>query len=204
MHEKTNSKDRSQFKKGERPLKKLDKFAVKKDIIQSKNRVSVHGSKTVFENMKKKIPWILGNKLRKPKLYFPKIRRKKNYSMIFPPKNLGLIIIYFFLFLLQAGIVYLLYNFYDENLVALGAYSTGEALWIYPDVNHSFIIEAIVASILMFCTSMGFFLFYHASKHIYNRSLARRLLILGAFLTLISFILLQYMITMKVQPEIFR
>ncbi|GAH44950.1 unnamed protein product, partial [marine sediment metagenome] len=73
----------------------------------------------------------------------------------------------------------------------------------YPNINESFIIEGIVASIFIFLCSIGFILLYQASKHVYNRDIAIRYLVLGIILILAAFGTLQAMITIKLGEKLF-
>jgi hypothetical protein len=105
--------------------------------------------------------------------------------------------IYAILFILQTGVVYLIYN----EPPALGADSSGNAIFIYPSIHESFIIEGIVASVLIFLCSLGYILLYHASKYVYNRKMALRILVLGIILILTTFVALQVMISTKAGVE---
>ncbi|MFX0069817.1 MAG: hypothetical protein ACFFAO_01890 [Candidatus Hermodarchaeota archaeon] len=161
-------------------------------IEKAKEKLDISGSKTIGERIKEKTPWIFGNRLRKPKITYPKIAGRR-IVLPTPSKTLGLVAIYAILFVLQVGIVYLLYR---EN-PALGADSAGDPIFLYPSIQESFIIEGIVASILIFVASIGFLLLYQASKHSYNRNLALRILVIGVIMILSAFISLQYMISVK-------
>jgi divalent metal cation (Fe/Co/Zn/Cd) transporter len=76
-------------------------------------------------------------------------------------------------------------------------------MFLYPDINESFIIEGIVASIFIFMCSIGFILLYQASKFVYNKSVAVRYLAVGILLIFASFITLQAMITIKLGQKLF-
>lgn len=167
----------------------------------TKKNLSISGSLTTVEKLKNRTRWIFGNKLRKPKINFPKINRRK-MSMPMPPKAIGLITVWIILFVLQTGVVYLVYMDYSVNLPAVGADLQGDPTFIYPDIYNAFIIESIVASILIFICSMGFIFLYQASKFIYNRKMALRLLVMGVILIMISFVALQYMISQKLPKPI--
>jgi hypothetical protein len=92
------------------------------------------------------------------------------------------------------GVVYFIYR----EPPPIGADEQGQPLFIWPrDLNESFIIEGIVASIFMFLASSGFLLLYQASKYIYNRKIALRILVIGAILIVISFVVLQFMLAIK-------
>ncbi|MHA1688983.1 MAG: hypothetical protein ACTSUN_06550 [Promethearchaeota archaeon] len=167
----------------------------KKKIIKGKSqeKATVSGSETILEMVKKKTPWILGKKIRKPKIIFPDFSKVKKVDIPIPVKTLSVILIYAALFVLQTGIIYLIYR----DPPALGATAQGEPQFLYRDLHESFIIEGIVASTLIFLCSLGYILLYHASKYVYNKAIAQRILILGIILILTTFVALQYMIGVK-------
>jgi len=159
----------------------------------------VLGSETVFEKIRGKTPWVFGNTFRKPKILFPKLKITR-MGIPLPGKSLAVIGVYIILFLLQTGIVYLVFR----EVPALGTNpSDGTPMFLYPDINESFIIEGIVASIFIFMCSIGFILLYQASKFVYNKSVAVRYLAVGILLILASFITLQAMITIKLGQKLF-
>ncbi|MFO8020312.1 MAG: hypothetical protein R6U96_16935 [Promethearchaeia archaeon] len=150
------------------------------------------GSETIGEKLKEKTPWIFGKALRKPKIKFPKLKTRR-ISIPMPSKTLALIVIYTILFILQTGVVYLVY----KDVPALGADRSGDAIFLYTSTSDAFIIESIVASILLFLNSTGFILLYQASKHLYDRKIALRILVIGFLFIIVTFVLLQYMIGVK-------
>lgn len=150
------------------------------------------GSETVMEKIKRKTPWVLGNTLRKPKVNFPKLRHPK-LSLPMPSRSLSIIVVFIILFVLQTGIAYLLVR----EPPALGATQTGDPIFILKDINEAFIIESIVASILILLCSTGFVFLYQASKYVYNRKMAISILIIGLLTIIITFIALQYIIAVK-------
>ena len=159
----------------------------------------VIGSETVFEKIKDKTPWVFGKTLRKPKLLFPDIKRPR-MDMPLPGKSLAAIVVYIVLFLLQTGIVYLIIR----EPPALGSNpQTGDPMFLYPNINESFIIEGIVASIFIFLCSLGFIFLYQASQYVYNKNTAIRYLIVGIILIVIAFATLQAMITIKLGDTLF-
>jgi hypothetical protein len=160
-------------------------------IKKSTEKLDISGSETFTEKFKAKIPWIFGKKLRKPKITVPRITRR--VVLPTPSKALGIALIYALLFILQTGVVYLIYR----EPPALGADSSGDPIFIYPGINDSFIVEGIVASILLFVSSTGFLMLYQASKHSYNRTIALRIMVIGIIMILIAYIFLQYMIAVK-------
>jgi hypothetical protein len=159
----------------------------------------VIGSETVFEKIKGKTPWLFGKSLRKPKILFPRLKTSK-MDIPLPGKSIAVIGVYIILFLLQTGIVYLIFR----ETPALGSDpSTNEPIFLYPDLNESFIIEAIVASIFIFLCSIGFIMLYQASKYVYNKNVAIRYLVIGIILILIAFGTLQAMVTIKLGEKLF-
>ena len=170
------------------PVKSSPKIRTKPDA----KTISKSGSETVKEKIAQKIPWLFGDSLRKPKLRFPAVRMK-SVNLPTPSRNLALIAIYAFLFVLQLGVIYIIYR----EPISLGAKSDGSAMWIYPSLHDSFIIEAIAASILIFLCSAGFMTLYQSLKYSYDKTFAWRLLLLGAVLVLIGFVALQYMLGVK-------
>jgi hypothetical protein len=163
------------------------------------NKEDISGSETVLELIRGKTPWIFGKSLRKPKIVFPKLKLPK-MDMPMPGRSISVIIIYAILFLLQLGIIYLIYT----KPPALGGDpNTGEPMFLYPSIHDSFIIEGIVASILIFLCSTGFVLLYQASKYVYNKSIAVRILVIGIIFVLVTFAALQAMITIKLGESLF-
>lgn len=152
----------------------------------------VIGSETILEKFKKKTPWILGNALRKPKINFPKFRFPR-LSLPMPSRALGSIVVFAVLFVLQTGIAYLLVR----EPPALGATLQGDPIFIFNSINEAFIIESIVASIMILLSSAGFILLYQASKYVYNRKMAASILTIGVLTIIITFIALQYIIAVK-------
>ena len=171
-------------------MSKFEKRREKKDIS---------GSETIAEKIRKRTPWIFGKKLRRPKIVFPRLRRR-GITVPTPSKSLGIFVIYIMLFVLQTGIVYLIYR----EPPALGADSKGDPIFLYSSVHDSFIIEGIVASILIFISSTGFILLYQASKHSFNRTMALRILVMGIIMIFVTFLALQYMIAVKLGNDPFK
>ena len=165
----------------ERPTKKEE--YKKEEVI---------GSETILEKFKSKTPWILGRALRKPKINFPKFRLPQ-VSLPMPSRALGLIVVFAVLFVLQTGIAYLLVR----EPPALGATQQGDPIFIFTGINEAFIIESIVASILIILSSIGFIFLYQASKYVYNRKMAATILAIGVLTIIITFIALQYIVAVK-------
>jgi hypothetical protein len=150
------------------------------------------GSETVMEKIRTKTPWIFGNSLRKPKINFPNMNLPR-ISLPMPSRSLSIIAILIVLFILQMGVVYLIVR----EPSALGATQQGDPVFIFQDIHDSYIIESIVASVLIFFCSTGFIMLYQASKYVYNKKMAIWILGIGLLIIILTFILLQYMIGVK-------
>ena len=166
---------------------------IKEDVI---------GSETIFESLKRKTPWFLGNKIRKPKIKFPSIKRRRVVNRIvgMSTRSIVLLVIFIGLFFLQTGVVYLIYR----GVPAIGQGGSETALFLYPSTQEAFINESIVASVLMIGNSVGYLFLYQASQHLYNRKLAIRYILIGIVIITSTVFLLQAMITLKSGQEIFR
>ncbi|MHA1601574.1 MAG: hypothetical protein ACTSVU_06735 [Promethearchaeota archaeon] len=149
-------------------------------------------SETLQEKYGAKTPWILGKNIRIPKMDYPEYR-EGSLTLPSPGRSLILVLIYVFLFYLVMGGIYL----YIREMPALGGNSAGQAIWLYPSTSDAFVIESIVAGIIIFLGGAGFFLIYSSTKHAYNYIYALELLIFGIVFALGSFLLLQYMISVK-------
>jgi len=151
------------------------------------------GSETVFEKIKGKTPWIFGNTIRKPKINFPRLKLPR-ISFPMPSRSLSIITILIVLFVLQTGVVY----FMVREPPAVGANSQGDPIFILEDLHESFIIEGMVASILILFCSVGFIALFQASKYVYNKKMAIWILVIGMIMIILTFILLQYIISVKI------
>ena len=79
----------------------------------------------------------------------------------------------------------------------MGQDNTGKALWLYPSTHDAFIIESLVAGILIYLTGVGFLLIYNSTRHAFNYAYALKVLIIGLSLAALGFVLLQYMMAVK-------
>ena len=156
------------------------------------------GSETVFEKLKGKTPWIFGKKIRKPKVTYPEVKLPR-MDMPLPARSVVIIVVYIALFLLQTGIVYLLYR----QPLAIGANQDGTPVILYPSIQDAFILESIVASIFIFLCSLGFIMLYQASKYVFNKKIAIRILVIGIILIVSTFFALQAMISLKQGQTLF-
>lgn len=150
------------------------------------------GSETVIEKIRSRTPWIFGKSLRKPKISFPKLKLPR-ISLPMPSRSLSMIGLLIILFVLQTGVVYLLIR----DPPAVGANAVGDPVFIIENIHESFIVEGIIASILILLCSMGFIMLYQASKYVYNKKMALWILVIGVTMIIITFILLQYILAVK-------
>jgi hypothetical protein len=93
------------------------------------------------------------------------------------------------------GVIYILYR----DAIAVGANNEGEPIFVYPRLQYQFIVEGIIASIVIFIGSFGFIIIYQSSKYVYDRSTVLKVLAIGIILTLIGFVVLQIMLAIKTQ-----
>ena len=126
----------------------------------------------------------------------PKIRLTSlgasTISLPSPPRMLVLMATYIFLFWLMAGGIY----FEVQNPIAVGARGSNP-VFFYPSMSDSFIIEGILAAILLFMAGMGMIFLYQASLQKMNRNYAIKLLVTGLLLGIISFMALQWIVNIK-------
>jgi len=100
---------------------------------------------------------------------------------------------YILLFWLAAGGIY----FEVQNPIAVGSQG-GNPIFFYPSMSDSFIIEGILASILLFMSGLGMIFLYQASLQKMNRNYAIKLLVTGLLLGIISFMALQWIVNIKI------
>ena len=150
------------------------------------------GSETIIEKIRSRTPWVFGKSLRKPKISLPKMKLPR-ISLPMPSRSLSIVAILIILFVLQTGVVYLIVR----EPLALGATSGGDPVFIFDDINESFILESITGSILILFCSVGFIMLYQASKYVYNKRMAIWILVVGVLMISVAFIMLQFMIGVK-------
>lgn len=164
-----------------------------KKSINRNEKQEINGSETTLKKIKRKTPWIFGKKLRKPRILFPKIKNRR-FSLPTPSRSFIIIIIFAVLFVLQTGIVYLIIR----DPPSVGADDYGNPVFVWEDnIHEAYVIESIVASILMILCSSGFILVYQASRYVYNKKIAIYYLFFGTLMILITFTLLQFMLYVK-------
>ncbi|OLS18383.1 MAG: hypothetical protein HeimC2_44780 [Candidatus Heimdallarchaeota archaeon LC_2] len=105
--------------------------------------------------------------------------------------SISIVIILFFTFFIFAGGIYI-----EVMAPALRGGENGKPFLIYPHTDHQFLVEGVLASLLIFIGFLGLFLIYRASEFGYheNRYLYQ---ILGFTLTGSSLLILQYMFNQK-------
>lgn len=141
----------------------------------------------------KKVPWVLGKYIRIPRVKYPD-PRDSGITLATPGKSLVLISTYVFLFYLIVGGIYISIR----EPLALGMDASGTAMFLYPSTHEAFIIESLVAALLVFIAGFGFLILYNTTKHSFNYVYAIKLYILGIFFVVAAFVLLQYMLGVKI------
>jgi hypothetical protein len=139
-----------------------------------------------------KLPWVMGERIRIPRVKFPEAR-EGGLSLPTPGKSLILMLTYVFLFYLVLGGIYIAIR----DPITVGGDAQGNAMFLYPSTHEAFIIESLVAGFLIYIAGIGFLLLYNTTKHSFNYSYAIKIYILGGFLVLLGFSMLQYMIGVK-------
>ncbi|MHA1409969.1 MAG: hypothetical protein ACTSQY_06645 [Candidatus Odinarchaeia archaeon] len=136
------------------------------------------------------------NKLiRKPKLRLSKPRLKLPKA---PSKNFWYTIILFIVYFSLAGGAYIIV----KQPPTIGADQAGNPVVIFTrslggGLDEQFVLEAILASLLMFLGFIGFISVYESTKHIYTPNYAYVLLIAGIVMIIMAAVGLQGLITVK-------
>ncbi|MHA1672165.1 MAG: hypothetical protein ACTSYI_00930 [Promethearchaeota archaeon] len=108
-----------------------------------------------------------------------------------PGRYLALMAVFIFLFYPVIGGIYI--TICDPSPI-MGSDANGVALWLYPSTHDAFIIETLVAGIIIYMTGAGFFLFYNSTRHAFNYyAYTLKVLIIGLFLAVLGFFVLQNM-----------
>ncbi|MFX0099471.1 MAG: hypothetical protein ACFFCS_07810 [Candidatus Hodarchaeota archaeon] len=117
-------------------------------------------------------------------------------SLPSPPRMLFLMLTYVVLFWLISGGIYALVR----NPIAMGATGPANArrpLYFYPSLNEAFLIEGFIAAIMIFVGGFGGILLYQSSLNAMNKSYAIKLMLVGLILSMVSFLVLQYIVNIK-------
>ncbi len=152
-------------------------------------------SESFQEKIVTRIPWVLGPKIRAPRVKYP-VYREGAMSLPSPGRSMTLILLFIVLFWLVMGGIYI----QIRDPIPMGSTGTGEsatAVWLYPSTHEAFIIESIVAAALIYLAGAGFHILYTVTKHAFNYAYAVKLLVIGFLFVGIGFGLLQYMIAVK-------
>jgi hypothetical protein len=132
--------------------------------------------------------------IRKPRL------RLTKPSLKMPEKPSGTTLftltLIFLLFVFGGGVWDIVYK---DTLRSMGSTSSGGPLLIYPSLDYQFIIEGLVASILLFAGFIGLIIIYQSTRHVYRPSYSKLLLVAGMGLLFTSYILLNVMLGGKFQ-----
>lgn len=135
-----------------------------------------------------RLPWVPG--IKRPNFIFYRIR-------LTLPSKIPSSVIYFAIF----GAVFYIFmgGVYDliEKPFARGADSQGNPILIYPDVNRQFLIEGVVAALVMFMGALGLYLLNQATSDPHNPTRASYYQILGVVLLTVAFIIIQSMYAKK-------
>lgn len=100
----------------------------------------------------------------------------------------------FVLFVFGGGV----WDLVNRNILRpMGSDSSGNPLLIYPGLDYQFIIEGIVASVMIFIGFMGFVILYQSTRHVYRPGYAKLLLVSGIVLVFMSYLLMTVMLTAK-------
>jgi hypothetical protein len=112
-----------------------------------------------------------------------------------PGRSLALMAVFIFLFYPVMGGIYIAFR--DPS--PMGADANGVAIWLYPSTHDAFIIVTLVAGIIIYLIGAGFILFYNSTRHTFNYyAYTLKVLIIGLFLAVLGFFLLQNMMAVKI------
>ena len=87
---------------------------------------------------------------------------------------------------------------YDIIVQPLTSYYTSNKFYfIYPDLSSQFIFDTVLSAMLYVLGFIGLLAMYQSSRHAYNPRQAYMQMILGVTLLLISYLVLEYFIHIK-------
>ena len=135
-----------------------------------------------------RLPWLVG--LKRPNFVFYKLKISVPTSV---PSWLIFGLIYFSILYIYVGGVYNLV----EHPYARGADSSGNPIIIMPNQDRQFLIEGIVAGIMMFVGAVGLYLLAQATSDPHNPGRAVSYQSMGVVLLFLAFIILQSMYSCK-------
>ncbi|MFX1518465.1 MAG: hypothetical protein ACFFCD_00870 [Promethearchaeota archaeon] len=134
-----------------------------------------------------RLKWFPG--IRKPKVILrkPKLRLPSEI-----PTSLLLQIAVIFIFVIYMGLIY---DIVKEPL-PLGS-RFGVPVLIDPRLDAQFIIEGIVAGMLIFVGFIGFIIIFYSTRYFYEPKFARTLLLIGVCGVIAAYFTLLFMMTAK-------
>ncbi|MHA2169674.1 MAG: hypothetical protein ACXAB7_07240 [Candidatus Kariarchaeaceae archaeon] len=135
-----------------------------------------------------RVRWIPG--FQRPNFIFYRIRVTLPTKI--PPSFIYAAIFLSILYVYSGGVYDLV-----EKPFARGADSQGNPVLIWPDQDRQFLIEGIVAGILMFLGAGGLYMLSQATADPHNPSRASTFQTIGVVMILISFLILQSMFKTK-------
>ncbi len=140
-----------------------------------------------------RLPWIPG--LKRPNFVFYRIR----FAI---PTSVSPNLIYFLLFL-SIFYIYIggVYDIISENVIAFSSDKSGNPVLFYPGQDRQYIIEGIVAGLVMFMGALGLYFMHIATNEPHNTTRAMFYQSAGIFLVFMAFIILQLMFKCKVKPD---
>lgn len=137
-----------------------------------------------------KLPWIFPG-IRQPNFYLPKIEPTIPTSI--SPRVIYTLV-YVSVFYIFIGGVYDLI----QSPIAIGADSAGNPVLVYTNaLERQFLIEGIVAGLLMFLGALGLFLLKEAPSNPHDTDRANMLVALGMASIFIAWLALENMIQQK-------
>ena len=137
-----------------------------------------------------KLPWIVPG-IRRPNFRFYKLTFTIPREV---PGRLFFIFIFLAIFYVYIGGVYDLV----EKPLTIGSDANQNPLLIYPGgTDRQFLLEGVVAGILMFIGFGGLYLLDSAAKDPHDTQRAINFIVIGAFITFLALVILNRMIAIK-------
>ncbi len=147
------------------------------------------------DSNKSSLPWVAIPGVKRPNFVFTKV------SLSIPtkiPSNMVYFLVFLSIFYIYIGGVYDLV----EDPLAFGGNANNEPLLIFPSQDRQFLIEGIVAGLIMMLGAGGLYLMSQATKDPHDTSRASTYQSIGVILIVIAFFVLQNMYKCKINPEV--
>ena len=161
-----------------------------------KNRfdLSSFGKYTKVTSLVKRLqlPWIPG--MKRPNFMF--YRLKVTIPTEIPSSVIFALIYLSMLYIFSGGV----YDLVEEPF-ARGSDSQGNPVLLYSDQDRQFLLEGIVAGVIMFLGATGLYLLSQATTDPHNPNRATTYQTLGVILLVLSFLILQTMFNCKLNPS---